>query len=144
MLRYFNPVGAHHSGLIGEDPKDIPNNLMPYITQVAIGKLPCLSVFGSDYATKDGTGVRDYIHVVDLAQGHIAAVRFLDKKQGVSIFNLGTGNGISVLEMVTAMRKASGKEIPYKLVARRPGDIAECFANPEKVKTTMRKLSDMT
>lgn len=126
LLRYFNPIGAHKSGLIGEDPKGIPNNLMPYITQVAIGKLPCLGVFGNDYDTHDGTGVRDYIHVVDLAIGHVRAVEKLKEKAGVSVYNLGTGNGCSVLDMVKAFGKACGKEIPYEIKPRRAGDIATC------------------
>lgn len=134
ILRYFNPVGAHESGLIGEDPAGIPNNLMPYITQVAIGKLECLSVFGNDYNTPDGTGVRDYIHVVDLAYGHIKAVEKIMTKSGVVTYNLGTGNGYSVLDMVKAFGAASGKDINYKIVDRRPGDIAECYADPSKAK----------
>ncbi len=131
LLRYFNPVGAHESGLIGENPKGIPNNLMPYISQVAAGKLPRLSIFGSDYPTRDGTGVRDYIHVVDLAKGHLAAMGYLaDRVRGeVLTVNLGTGNGYSVLQMVEAFEKASGQKVPYELVGRRPGDIAECFAD---------------
>jgi UDP-glucose 4-epimerase len=131
LLRYFNPVGAHESGLIGEDPRGIPNNLMPYISQVAVGKLERLSVFGNDYPTKDGTGVRDYIHVVDLALGHIKAIEKREKR-GVAIYNLGTGQGYSVLEMVAAMACASGKDISYKIVARRPGDVAACYADPTK------------
>ena len=134
LLRYFNPIGAHESGLIGEDPKGIPNNLIPYITQVAIGKLECLGVFGDDYDTPDGTGVRDYIHVVDLAVGHVRAVEKLKEKAGVSVYNLGTGNGYSVLDMVKAFGKACGKEIPYQIKARRPGDIASCYADPTKAK----------
>ena len=130
LLRYFNPVGAHASGWIGEDPSGIPNNLMPYISQVAVGKLEKLRVFGDDYDTPDGTGVRDYIHVVDLAKGHLAALQNL--KQGVSVYNLGTGRGYSVLEMVNAFGKASGKEIPYEIVARRSGDIASCYADTAK------------
>lgn len=130
LLRYFNPVGAHKSGRIGEDPSGIPNNLMPYISQVAVGALTELSVFGDDYSTPDGTGVRDYIHVVDLALGHIAALDKLATKPGVVIYNLGTGNGYSVLDMVKAFEKASGKNVPYKIVDRRPGDIAQCFADP--------------
>ena len=132
LLRYFNPIGAHKSGLIGEDPKGIPNNLMPYITQVAIGKLPCLGVFGDDYDTHDGTGVRDYIHVVDLAIGHVRAVEKLKEKAGVSVYNLGTGNGYSVLDMVKAFSKACGKEIPYEIKPRRAGDIDMCYADPSK------------
>jgi UDP-glucose 4-epimerase len=134
ILRYFNPVGAHESGMIGEDPNGIPNNLMPYITQVAVGKLKQLSVFGSDYPTHDGTGVRDYIHVVDLANGHLKALEALEKLMGCHEINLGTGTGYSVLDVVKAFEKASGKEIPYKLVDRRPGDVAACYANPVKAK----------
>lgn len=134
LLRYFNPVGAHKSGLIGEDPNGIPNNLMPYITQVAIGKLSCLSVFGKDYPTKDGTGVRDYIHVVDLAKGHLKAIDKLAQNSGLVIFNLGTGVGYSVIDMIKAFEKASTKKINYKITDRRPGDIAECYADPTKAK----------
>ncbi|MBN3789905.1 UDP-glucose 4-epimerase GalE [Burkholderia sp. Ac-20353] len=130
-LRYFNPVGAHASGQIGEDPAGIPNNLMPYVAQVAVGKLDKLRVFGSDYPTPDGTGVRDYIHVVDLAQGHIAALDALVKRDASFVVNLGTGQGYSVLEVVRAFEKASGRPVPYELVARRPGDVAECYANPQ-------------
>jgi len=130
LLRYFNPVGAHKSGLIGEAPGGIPNNLTPYITQVAIGKRACLSVFGNDYPTPDGTGVRDYIHVVDLAKGHIKAVEKLAENPGVITVNLGTGRGYSVLEVVTMFAEVSDREIPYKIVDRRPGDIAECYADP--------------
>ena len=130
LLRYFNPVGAHNSGLIGEDPNDIPNNLMPYISQVAVGKLEKLSIFGGDYDTPDGTGVRDYIHVVDLAKGHVKALQALENKPQVLTVNLGTGNGYSVLDMVKAFEKASGKTIPYQIVDRRPGDIANCYADP--------------
>lgn len=130
LLRYFNPVGAHESGLIGEDPNDTPNNLMPYIAQVAVGRRPYLNVFGNDYPTPDGTGVRDYIHVVDLALGHVAALRYLDAHAGVVTVNLGTGRGYSVLEMVRAFSAASGREIPYRIVARRPGDVACCYADP--------------
>ena len=132
ILRYFNPVGAHISGLIGEDPNGIPNNLLPYIAQVAVGKLKYLNVFGSDYPTKDGTGVRDYIHVVDLALGHLKALEKLKTKPGVVTYNLGTGQGYSVLEMVEAFSKASGRDIPYKITDRRPGDIASCYAEPTK------------
>ena len=134
LLRYFNPVGAHKSGTIGENPKGIPNNLMPYITQVAVGKLECLGVFGDDYDTPDGTGVRDYIHVVDLALGHVKALKKIEEKAGVKVYNLGTGNGYSVLDMVKAFGKACGKEIPYQIKARRPGDIASCYADPTKAK----------
>jgi UDP-glucose 4-epimerase len=130
LLRYFNPVGAHPSGRIGEDPRGIPNNLLPYIAQVAVGRLERLSVFGGDYPTRDGTGVRDYIHVVDLALGHIAAVQKLAHKPGATAYNLGTGQGYSVLEMVAAFARACGKPIPYQIVARRPGDIAETYADP--------------
>lgn len=134
LLRYFNPVGAHESGRIGEDPKGIPNNLMPYITQVAVGKLACLGVFGNDYDTVDGTGVRDYIHVVDLAVGHVKAIQKLEAKEGVSVYNLGTGNGYSVLQMVEAFGKACGKPIAYKIMPRRPGDIATCYCSPDKAR----------
>ena len=130
LLRYFNPIGAHESGTIGEDPNGIPNNLMPYITQVAIGKLKQLGVFGDDYPTHDGTGVRDYIHVCDLARGHVLAIAKLETKPGVVTYNLGTGNGYSVLDMVKAFEKACGKKIDYKIAPRRPGDIAECYADP--------------
>ena len=132
LLRYFNPIGAHESGLIGELPNGIPNNLMPYITQVAIGKLQRLGVFGDDYDTPDGTGVRDYIHVVDLAKGHVCAVDKVMKSEGVNIYNLGTGNGYSVLEIVKAFEKANNVEIPYDIKPRRAGDIATCYANPDK------------
>ncbi len=132
ILRYFNPVGAHESGTIGEDPNGIPNNLMPYITKVAIGELPKLNVFGNDYDTKDGTGVRDYIHVVDLAKGHICALEKLSTNSGLVTYNLGTGIGYSVLDIVKAFSKASDKEIPYEITARRPGDIATCYADPTK------------
>lgn len=130
ILRYFNPVGAHESGLIGEDPKGIPNNLCPYITQVAVGKRKELGVFGNDYNTHDGTGVRDYIHVVDLAKGHVLAVNKLAENPGLIIVNLGTGHGYSVLDMVKAFEKVTGKPIPYKIMPRRPGDIDECYADP--------------
>ena len=132
ILRYFNPVGAHASGLIGEDPNGIPNNLLPYIAQVAVGKLEYLNVFGNGYPTKDGTGVRDYIHVVDLAKGHLKALEKLKSKPGVAVYNLGTGRGYSVLDMVRAFSEASGKDIPYRISGRRPGDIAECYADPSK------------
>lgn len=132
LLRYFNPVGAHHSGLIGEDPNGIPNNLMPYISQVAVGKLEKLSVFGDDYPTPDGTGVRDYIHVVDLALGHLKALEKLEDSSGVQIYNLGTGKGSSVLEMINAFEKASGKKVDYEITDRRPGDAAACYADPSK------------
>ena len=132
FLRYFNPIGAHPSGLIGEKPNDIPNNLLPYVSQVAAGILPRLQVFGGDYPTRDGTGIRDYIHVVDLAKGHVAAISKLANRSGVYVYNLGTGHGESVLEIVRAMEKASGKEIPYDIVERRPGDSAESYADPTK------------
>lgn len=132
LLRYFNPVGAHISGRIGEDPNGIPNNLMPFISQVAVGKLKELSVFGNDYPTPDGTGVRDYIHVVDLAQGHIKAVEKLAQKPGLKVYNLGTGHGTSVLEMVNAFAEATGIKISYRIVERRPGDVAECYADSSR------------
>ena len=134
LLRYFNPVGAHKSGLIGEDPKGIPNNLMPYISQVAVGKLERLSVFGNDYDTHDGTGVRDYIHVVDLAKGHVCAVEFAKENKGAEVINLGTGEGYSVLDMVKAFEKTTGRSVPYKIVERRPGDTATCYSDPSKAK----------
>ena len=134
LLRYFNPIGAHKSGLIGEDPKGIPNNLVPYVAQVAIGKLACLGVFGNDYDTPDGTGVRDYIHVVDLAKGHVKAIEKLKDKEGVSIYNLGTGKGYSVLEVVHAFEKACGHTIPYEIKPRREGDIAACYCDPAKAR----------
>lgn len=129
-LHYFNPVGAHESGLIGEDPQDVPNNLMPYVAQVAAGQRPCLSVFGNDYPTPDGTGTRDYIHVMDLAAGHVAALRYLRQNMGLLTVNLGTGRPVSVLEMVRSFEKASGRPVPYAVVARRPGDVAQCWADP--------------
>ena len=132
LLRYFNPIGAHESGLIGEDPKGIPNNLMPYISQVAVGKLEKLGVFGDDYDTPDGTGVRDYIHVVDLAKGHVKAINYIFSNPGLDVINLGTGVGYSVLDMVKAFSKACGKEIPYEIKPRRAGDIAMCYADPAK------------
>ncbi len=132
LLRYFNPVGAHKSGLIGEDPNGIPNNLMPYISQVAVGKLEYLSVFGNDYPTCDGSGVRDFIHVVDLAQGHVAALAKFSENPGRVVYNLGTGKGYSVLQMVEAFAQACGRDIPYKIVGRRAGDIAACYADPGK------------
>lgn len=148
LLRYFNPVGAHKSGQIGEDPNDIPNNLLPYISQVAIGKLERLSVFGNDYPTKDGTGVRDYIHVVDLAKGHLMALNYLSDNGGCHVWNLGTGEGYSVLEMVRAFEQAAGVPVPYQIVPRRSGDIAECWSNPIKAKQELNwkaelGLSDM-
>ena len=132
LLRYFNPIGAHPSGLIGEDPRGIPNNLMPYITQVAIGRREYLSIYGDDYDTHDGTGVRDYIHVVDLSKGHVAAVKYAVNNLGCDVFNLGTGTGYSVLDMVKAFEEANGLKLPYKIVARRPGDLATCYADPAK------------
>lgn len=132
ILRYFNPVGAHISGLIGEEPNGIPNNLMPYITKVAIGELKEVSVFGNDYDTIDGTGVRDYIHVVDLAKGHVKALKKLDSNSGIVTYNLGTGKGYSVVELINAFAKASGKNIPYKIVGRRAGDVGSCYADPSK------------
>lgn len=149
ILRYFNPIGAHESGLIGEEPQGIPNNLMPYIVRVACGELKELSVFGNDYDTPDGTGVRDYIHVVDLAKGHVDALEKLDKEgKGIYIYNLGTGNGYSVLDVVNTFEEATGKKVPYKIIERRPGDIASCYANPEKAKKelgwqTNKTLEDM-
>ena len=134
LLRYFNPIGAHPSGLIGEDPNGIPNNLVPYIAQVAVGKLECLGVFGNDYPTHDGTGVRDYIHVVDLALGHLKALDKVRRDKGVDAYNLGTGKGYSVLDVVKAYEKACGKPVKYQIKPRRPGDIAECYANPKKAK----------
>ena len=132
LLRYFNPIGAHESGTIGENPNGIPNNLMPYITQVAVGKLKELGVFGNDYDTHDGTGVRDYIHVVDLARGHVKALKKIEEKAGLNIYNLGTGNGYSVLDIVKNFEKANGVKIPYVIKPRRPGDIATCYADPAK------------
>jgi UDP-glucose 4-epimerase len=136
-LRYFNPAGAHASGLLGEDPKGIPNNLMPYVAKVAGGELPRLGVFGNDYDTPDGTGVRDYIHVMDLAQGHLAALRFLQAASGWHAINLGTGRGYSVLEMVRAFEAASGKPVPYDIKPRRAGDVGSCYANPAKAKALL-------
>ena len=132
LLRYFNPIGAHESGMIGEDPRGIPNNLMPFITQVAIGRREKLSVFGNDYDTTDGTGVRDYIHVVDLAKGHVAAVKYTVAHPGCEVFNLGTGTGYSVLDMVRTFQEVNGVKVPYEVVPRRPGDIATCYADPGK------------
>ena len=134
LLRYFNPVGAHSSGRIGEDPQGIPNNLMPYVSQVAVGKLKEVSVYGNDYPTKDGTGVRDYIHVVDLAKGHVAAVKYIESHDGFEVFNLGTSVGYSVLDIINSFEKANGVKIPYKFTARRAGDIAECFADATKAR----------
>ncbi len=148
LLRYFNPIGAHESGLLGEDPNGIPNNLMPYICKVAVGKLPRLNVFGNDYDTPDGTGVRDYIHVVDLAKGHLSALRYLESHSGVLTVNLGTGKGSSVLDIVKAFEDASGVKIPYEIAPRRAGDIATCYASTDKAKEVLnwsaeKTLSDM-
>ncbi|WP_227394775.1 UDP-glucose 4-epimerase GalE [Jeotgalibacillus aurantiacus] len=148
ILRYFNPVGAHESGKIGEDPGGVPNNLMPYLSQVAVGQRTHLSVFGCDYPTKDGTGVRDYIHIMDLAAGHVKALQFLENNEGCHTFNLGTGKGYSVLEMIHVFQQVTGIPIPYQIVDRRAGDIAECFANPKKAEKhlewkAVRTLSDM-
>ena len=148
ILRYFNPVGAHESGLIGEDPNGLPNNLLPYIAKVAVGKLPELAVFGNDYPTPDGTGVRDYIHVVDLAEGHLRALEALHTRTGAHVWNLGTGHGYSVLAMIRAFEAASGQRVPYRVVPRRPGDIATCYADPTKAERELgwkarRGLSDM-
>jgi len=145
ILRYFNPVGAHESALIGEEPQGIPNNLMPYIVRVASGQLKELSIFGNDYDTKDGTGVRDYIHVVDLAKGHVAALEKLEKEnKGLFIYNLGTGTGVSVLDMVNAFEKATGKKVSYKIAPRREGDIAICYANPKKAKEELGWSAEKT
>jgi len=149
LLRYFNPIGAHESGRMGEDPQGIPNNLMPFITQVAIGRRDCLNIFGNDYPTKDGTCVRDYIHVMDLAEGHVKAWQVCGEQSGLHIYNLGTGQGVSVLEMVHAFARASGLEINYSIVERRPGDVAECWADPAKAQQELgwkatRTLDDMT
>lgn len=137
LLRYFNPVGAHESGLMGEDPRDIPNNLMPYIARVAVGTLPFLNVFGDDYPTPDGTGVRDYIHVTDLAQGHMAALEYAASHTGAEVFNLGTGVGYSVLDMVHAFSRACGRDIPYRIAPRRSGDIASCYADVSKARRVL-------
>jgi UDP-glucose 4-epimerase len=137
LLRYFNPVGAHESGTIGEDPRGVPNNLMPYVAQVAVGKRAKLQVFGNDYDTPDGTGVRDYLHVMDLAEGHVAALRHLLDGKGSLTVNLGTGEGTSVLELVQAFERASGKRVPYEIVARRPGDVAACWADPSLAAETI-------
>ncbi|MCR5084180.1 MAG: UDP-glucose 4-epimerase GalE [Succinivibrionaceae bacterium] len=149
LLRYFNPVGAHESGTLGEDPKGIPNNLMPYLTQVAVGRLPHLNIFGNDYPTPDGTCVRDYIHVVDLALGHVAALRHCMGNPGVHVYNLGTGIGYSVLDMVRAFSRAIGRDLPYKFAPRRPGDVVQCYADPSKAARELgwraeRTLDDMT
>ncbi len=148
LLRYFNPIGAHESGLMGEDPKGIPNNLLPYVAQVASGKLQMVHVFGNDYDTPDGTGIRDYIHVVDLAKGHVKAIEGMEKLSGVNIFNLGTGIGYSVLDIIKAFSKACGKELPYVIDPRRPGDIAVCYSDPAKARdvlgwTAGKNLDDM-
>ncbi len=148
LLRYFNPIGAHKSGKLGEDPKGIPNNLLPYVAQVAVGKLEYIHVFGNDYDTHDGTGVRDYIHVVDLALGHLKAIENRTNISGVHTYNLGTGNGYSVLDVIHAFEKACGKELPYKIEARRPGDIGECFANAAKAEKELhwvatREIAEM-
>ena len=148
LLRYFNPIGAHKSGLMGEDPRGIPNNLMPYITQVAIGRREKLSIYGNDYPTHDGTGVRDYIHVVDLAKGHVAAVKYATRNKGTEVFNLGTGIGYSVLDMVNTFMEVNQVELPYQIVGRRAGDIAVCYADPAKSKevlgwTAQETLADM-
>ena len=132
LLRYFNPIGAHSSGLIGEDPRGVPNNLMPYISQVAVGRLDHLNIFGGDYDTHDGTGVRDYIHVVDLARGHVAAIEYMQRHKGENVFNLGTGTGYSVLDMVKAFERVTGKKIPYEIVPRRAGDLATVYSSPDK------------
>ena len=144
LLRYFNPIGAHKSGRIGEDPRGIPNNLMPYITQVAVGRRDHLSVFGNDYDTHDGTGVRDYIHVVDLAKGHVAAVEYVTGNKGCEVFNLGTGTGYSVLDMVKAFEEANGVAVPYQIVDRRPGDIATCYADPAKSAAVLHWTAEKT
>ena len=144
LLRYFNPIGAHESGFIGEDPQGVPNNLMPYISQVAVGKLKVLSVYGNDYPTADGTGVRDYIHVVDLAKGHVKAIEKMNGNQGVFIYNLGTGHGVSVLELVHAFETVNQIKVPYKIVGRRAGDIAECYAGVEKAKNELDWIAEKT
>ena len=144
LLRYFNPIGAHESGLIGEDPKGIPNNLLPYVAQVAVGKLECVGVFGDDYPTPDGTGVRDYIHVVDLARGHVAACNYLMQHSGCEVFNLGTGTGYSVLDLVNTFERVNGIRIPYVIVDRRPGDVARCYADPTKAKELLGWQAEKT
>jgi len=144
LLRYFNPIGAHESGRIGEDPQDIPNNLMPYIAQTAVGRLPYLGIYGDDWDTPDGTGVRDYIHVIDLAMGHVAAIKYLDTHKGVSVINLGTGIGVSVLELVSAFEEATGVVIKRKITPRRPGDIATCYASTEKAKEKLGWVAKKT
>lgn len=147
-LRYFNPVGAHESGLIGEDPSGIPNNLAPFVSQVAIGRLPFLKVYGIDYPTADGTGIRDYIHVMDIAEGHVAALEYLERNAGLEVINLGTGVGYSVIQMIDSFQRVTGKKITYEVVARRSGDIATCFADPQKARNLLkwvatRSLDDM-
>ena len=137
LLRYFNPIGAHASGLIGEDPKGIPNNLLPYVAQVASGKRECIHVFGNDYDTPDGTGIRDYIHVVDLAKGHVKAIEGMETLPGVQIFNLGTGNGYSVLDIIKAFSAACGRDLPYVIDPRRPGDVAQCYSDPAKAREVL-------
>jgi UDP-glucose 4-epimerase len=144
LLRYFNPVGAHPSGLIGEDPRGIPNNLMPFISQTAAGKRECLSVFGNDYDTPDGTGVRDYLHVVDLARGHVAAMDYMTGRTGVFVFNLGTGHGYSVLDMVHAFEKVTGQKVPYKITPRRPGDVATVFCDPSLAERELGWKAELT
>ena len=144
LLRYFNPIGAHKSGRIGEDPRGIPNNLMPFITQVAVGRREKLSVYGNDYPTHDGTGVRDYIHVVDLAKGHVAAVEYASANRGCEVFNLGTGTGYSVLDMVNTFMEVNGVNVPYEIVARRPGDIATCYADPAKSREVLHWTAEKT
>lgn len=144
LLRYFNPIGAHKSGRIGEDPRGIPNNLIPYITQVAAGKLPYLNVFGNDYPTHDGTGVRDYIHVTDLARGHVCAIDYADKNTGTEIFNLGTGVGYSVLDIVNTFERVNNIKIPFEIKPRRPGDVAQCYANAEKAQKKMNWKAEKT
>ena len=144
ILRYFNPIGAHESGTMGEDPRGIPNNLLPYVTQVAVGRREYLSVFGNDYPTPDGTGVRDYIHVVDLARGHVAALRYACGNRGAETFNLGSGRGHSVMEVISAFERASGKPLAYKFAPRRPGDIAEYYANPEKANRELNWKTEKT
>ena len=144
LLRYFNPIGAHHSGLIGEDPKGVPNNLMPYISQVAVGRREKLGVFGNDYDTHDGTGVRDYIHVVDLAKGHVAAISYACNHTGSEVFNLGTGTGYSVLDMVKSFEKVNGVPVPYEITARRPGDLATCYADPAKSREGLGWVAEKT
>ena len=143
LLRYFNPIGAHKSGLIGEDPNGIPNNLMPYITQVALGKLEKLGIFGNDYDTPDGTGVRDYIHVVDLAKGHVATLKATEGKTGVHVWNLGTGQGYSVLEVVHAFEKANNLTLPYEFLPRREGDVAQCYSSAEKARRELGWVAEM-